>query len=246
MRRAPRAGSRLDLREATFLALCERRVARASVLGARYPESSEALDFYGAVATLQKKPNLSRRDIIALVLERGPEALGAQANALDESGFVRAVESYRSGDDRTSPASFFARVLLQRETYCTRPDVTPGLVHAHCPRCGSPPQVGVLVAEGDGTVPLLCCALCFEEWSARSGQCVGCGRDDDETSYWSAPELSHLRVQACERCGVYMHWVDRKSDPQSVADVDEIAALPLDVWAREKGYRKIVPNLVGI
>jgi len=27
--------------------------------------------------------------------------------------------------------------------------------------------------------------------------------------------------------------------------VDELAALPLDLYARERGYRKIIPNLMG-
>jgi formate dehydrogenase maturation protein FdhE len=28
--------------------------------------------------------------------------------------------------------------------------------------------------------------------------------------------------------------------------VDEIAAAPLDLWAREQGYSKLEPNLVGM
>ena len=34
--------------------------------------------------------------------------------------------------------------------------------------------------------------------------------------------------------------------PEAIADVDEIAALPLDVWAAQNGYQKLVRNLVGI
>ena len=34
--------------------------------------------------------------------------------------------------------------------------------------------------------------------------------------------------------------------PDAVLDVDEIAALPLDVWAKGKGYRKLVRNLIGV
>jgi formate dehydrogenase maturation protein FdhE len=35
-------------------------------------------------------------------------------------------------------------------------------------------------------------------------------------------------------------------EPEAIPEVDEIEALSLDVWAREKGYEKIFPNLVGI
>jgi formate dehydrogenase maturation protein FdhE len=34
--------------------------------------------------------------------------------------------------------------------------------------------------------------------------------------------------------------------PDAVPDVDEIAALALDVWAQEHGYRKLVRNLIGV
>ena len=43
-----------------------------------------------------------------------------------------------------------------------------------------------------------------------------------------------------------MHHVDLGKEIQAVADVDEVAALPLDVWALERGYQKLQPNLVGI
>jgi formate dehydrogenase maturation protein FdhE len=40
--------------------------------------------------------------------------------------------------------------------------------------------------------------------------------------------------------------VHLEKEAAAVPDVDELAALPLDVWAQEKGYRKIQPNLAGI
>ncbi len=51
---------------------------------------------------------------------------------------------------------------------------------------------------------------------------------------------------ACEACKVYLHVVDLGKDPAAIPDVDELAVLPLDVWARERGYRKVQTNLVGI
>ena len=53
-------------------------------------------------------------------------------------------------------------------------------------------------------------------------------------------------MQACESCGIYLNLVHQEKDPEAVPDVDEIAALPLDVWAREKGFRKPIPNLIGM
>jgi len=47
------------------------------------------------------------------------------------------------------------------------------------------------------------------------------------------------RGQACGTCRQYIHFIDFGRDSTAVPEVDEMAALPLDVWARERGYRKI-------
>jgi formate dehydrogenase maturation protein FdhE len=39
--------------------------------------------------------------------------------------------------------------------------------------------------------------------------------------------------------------VDLLADPAAVPLVDEMSALPLDLYAREKGFAKITPNLMG-
>lgn len=53
-------------------------------------------------------------------------------------------------------------------------------------------------------------------------------------------------MQACETCKAYVHTVNLVMDKQAIADVDELAGLPLDVWARGKGYRKLRTSLLGI
>jgi formate dehydrogenase maturation protein FdhE len=64
--------------------------------------------------------------------------------------------------------------------------------------------------------------------------------------YYEAAEIPHIRVQACERCRRYIHLIRLDVEPDAIADVDEIGALALDVWARERDYRKLCPNLMGI
>ena len=98
--------------------------------------------------------------------------------------------------------------------------------------------------QGDGTALELQCALCFEVWRHEKGRCHACG--ETGLGHYAAPELAHLEVQACESCGIYLNLVHQEKDPEAVPDVDEIAALPLDVWAKEKGFRKPIPNLIGM
>jgi formate dehydrogenase maturation protein FdhE len=55
----------------------------------------------------------------------------------------------------------------------------------------------------------------------------------------------HLRVEACDSCQHYLIGVDLGRDARAVPVVDELASLPFDLHAKEHGYRKVVPNLMG-
>ena len=96
-----------------FEALCDRRAARATALAERFPHASEALRFYAQVALLQKNASLDA--LAELVIASGPEPLRQVARGLDENGCRAAVDAYASGDDRSSPKSFFrARLAASR------------------------------------------------------------------------------------------------------------------------------------
>jgi formate dehydrogenase maturation protein FdhE len=53
-------------------------------------------------------------------------------------------------------------------------------------------------------------------------------------------------VEACETFSRYLLGIDLTREPQAVPIVDEMAALPLDLYAQERGMTKIVPNLMGV
>ena len=55
----------------------------------------------------------------------------------------------------------------------------------------------------------------------------------------------HIRIEACDSCRRYLLGVDLLADPAAIPLVDEMSALPLDLFAREKGFSKIMPNLMG-
>ena len=54
------------------------------------------------------------------------------------------------------------------------------------------------------------------------------------------------RQESCETCKGYLHVVDLERDPAAIPEVDELAGLPLDLWAVENGYHKLQPNLAGV
>jgi FdhE protein len=216
------------------------RAARARVLAERRPEAREALRFYAEIAAFQHEvdpgaPLASLSPLVALVFALGPDPLRAAAREIDEGSCRRALE------DTTSPRSFFARVLFQAASEPPRGSDPRG-----CPRCGHPPQAGCLRPQGDGTAFSLVCSLCFHEWHewpASRDRCSGCGGD---VWFHQASELPQLRVRTCESCRRYLHLVRLDVEPEAIPEVDEIEGLSLDVWARERGYEKIFPNLVGI
>jgi formate dehydrogenase accessory protein FdhE len=115
-----------------------------------------------------------------------------------------------------------------------------------CPLCGGKPAVGVLRSEGDGAKKSLVCMLCAHEWLFRRIYCPACGEErEPQMAYYSAPEIAHVRVDVCDTCHTYLKSIDLTKTGLAVAVVDELATIPLDLWAREHGYEKLQVNLLG-
>jgi formate dehydrogenase maturation protein FdhE len=61
----------------------------------------------------------------------------------------------------------------------------------------------------------------------------------------SDPEFPHIRVEVCEPCRIYWKAYDFALDPYTLPEVDDLASVPLDLWATAQGYSKPAPNLFG-
>ena len=115
-----------------------------------------------------------------------------------------------------------------------------------CPLCGGKPIVGVLRSEGDGGKKSLICMLCAHEWAFRRIYCPACGEErEPQMAFYSAPEIAHVRVDVCDTCHSYLKSIDLTKTGLAVPVVDELATIPLDLWAREHGYAKLQMNLLG-
>jgi hypothetical protein len=120
----------------------------------------------------------------------------------------------------------------------------------------------------------LLCARCLSSWGYARMTCPGCGEDSSSRLPIFSEEgtasgergsvvrglqgklgehngaeqkavFDHVRIEACDTCRRYLLNVDLAADPAAVPEVDEMTALPLDLFARERGYSKIIPNLMG-
>lgn len=115
-----------------------------------------------------------------------------------------------------------------------------------CPLCGSGPLLGVLRPEGDGGKRRLLCSFCLQEWDFRRIFCAACGEDDEKKlPVYLAEQFPHVRVESCDTCKFYLRTIDLTKDGNAVPIVDDLAAIPLSLWAHEHGYTRLQPNLLG-
>jgi formate dehydrogenase accessory protein FdhE len=192
-----------------------------------------------SAATLVMKGSAAWQQAIEDFWYRDPELSGTEDDRQDES-----FESDASASERALAWTFlqpYAEYLADRHEV-TIVDGTPST----CPLCGGKPAVGVLRTEGDGAKKSLICMLCAHEWFFRRIYCPACGEErEPQMAYYSAPEIPHVRVDVCDTCHTYLKSVDLTKTGLAVAVVDELATIPLDLWAREHGYEKLQINLLG-
>jgi len=194
-----------------------------------------------AAATLAMKGSAAWQRAIEDFWYRDPElATGTDEAEHDQSPNECAV----SRSDRLLAWVFlqpYAEYLADHREV-TIVDGTPST----CPLCGGKPAVGVLRSEGDGAKKSLICMLCAHEWAFRRINCPACGEErEPQMAYYSAPEIAHVRVDVCDTCHTYLKSIDLTKTGLAVAVVDELATIPLDLWAQEHGYEKLQINLLG-
>jgi hypothetical protein len=167
------------------------------------------------------------------------------------AGGGKSAEERNSGRTEGSSAlqEFLARGFLQpyaefvaEATAAPSIDGTPYL----CPKCDSLPLLGVLRPEGDGGKRFLRCAFCAHEWAFRRILCPACGEEREEKlPVYVAEQFSHVRVECCDTCKQYLRTIDLTKDGNAIAETDDLAAIPLTLWAQENGYTRIHTNLLG-
>jgi len=160
---------------------------------------------------------------------------------------------WRESDQRPMPSSVegaLSRLFLQpyAEYLADHTQQTPPAhLQSVCPLCGGKPQAGVLRQEGDGGKRSLICSLCSHEWDFRRMLCPACGEENvDKLVIYTADQFHHIRIEACDSCHHYLKTIDLTKNGKAVPVVDELAAIPLSLWAEENGYSKLQANLLGI
>lgn len=188
--------------------------------------------------------------LLSLVERKGTAKLAEEAKPigdLSQEQQREIVQKFLAGE--SSPHAFFARALLQpyAERLAMASSAPPAAGDRFtCPICESRPQAAVLHPEGDGGKRFLLCSLCLTEWEFRRILCPACGEQDyKKLPRYSADDHEYVRVEACDTCHFYLKSIDMTVDGLAVPLVDEVASVPLDLWAAEHGYKKLEANLMG-
>jgi len=196
-------------------------------------------------------------DFLALVERTGPEPLRKAARDLQGTGASSQVERLtgfwrQEGQSATNCGTheFFARAFLQPYAASLREASEfrwTGPTPFVCPFCKQKPGVGVLRPLGEGGQRSLICSFCLAEWEFRRIVCPGCGEEDHaKLPVYTAEDFEHVRVEACDSCWMYIKTVDMTKSGLAEPVVDEMASIPLDIWAQERGYAKLQVNLLQL
>ena len=194
---------------------------------------------------------------LSVVEQNGPGPLREAARELREGGedsHFQLLTIFWNGSDTAAlppgPNDFFARAFLQPYAAGIRSRSRmrwSGPAPYLCPFCKRKPGLGVLRPLGDGGQRSLVCSFCLAEWEFRRIVCPGCGEENyAKLPVYTAEELKHVRVECCDSCRCYMKTVDLTKSGLGEPIVDEMASIPLDLWARKQGYTKLQSNLMQL
>jgi FdhE protein len=251
------------------LARWDQRTLRADELAAAHPFAADALRFYRRVAIVQKGlywylHESSASDLDALLpkfpeflseIEAGaPEPIARSAREWETRDADRSREllalHWQPVSSGASPEALIAWLFLQpyAEHLAEHTKHVPEkAASCLCPFCSRKPVVGVLRPEGDGAKRSLICSMCATEWSFGRILCPACGEESvEKLAIYTADQFGHVRVEACDTCGRYIKTVDLTKNGRAVPIVDELATIPLNLWAQEHNYVKLQANILGI
>ena len=251
-----------------------RRRRRARRLVERHAFARDLLRLYEALLDVQEPAFLRARDDQpdpASVAGYAARIIDEVAEATSTAGPPTLAVAVRERLRDAEPAGFITRWLAGErqapvDEYLARAAVAPVLealgpaaggacsgqpAEGGCPRCGGLPQLSYLTDAGETLVSgprMLLCSRCGESWIHQRMTCAGCGEQATNKLpiFADGDRFPHLRADACDTCRRYLITIDLRKDADAVPVVDELVALPLDLYVKERGFTKIVPNLMAI
>jgi len=191
---------------------------------------------------------------LSLVEEKAPARLAQVARELrgsDPNSWANLfTQCWTHIDSPTDPQEFLVLAFFQPYAEFARSQASlqlEGPTSLLCPFCHRKPALAILRPQGDGGRRSLLCGFCLTEWEFRRLICPGCTEEDHaKLPVYTAAELPYIRVECCDTCQTYVKCIDLTKNGLAEPLVDELASVPLNLWAQEHGYAKLHPNLLGM
>ena len=247
-----------------------RRRQRTDELVTRYAFAGQLLGFYRALLPIQEKAFHAAEtdhpspaevptyvvdrvmpDIIDVTVAHGPRRLrDGVVECFCSADLPDLVRRWLSSAALTPAEAFLVRAAAGPVLETGTGDRDRASDDRHCPGCGGLPQLSYFAVTGEALVTgprYLLCSRCGQTWVYGRMLCAGCGERSGNQMpiYREETQFPHVRIDACQACQHYLLTLDLRQDTAAVPVVDELACLPLDLFARERGFTKITPNLLG-
>lgn len=116
--------------------------------------------------------------------------------------------------------------------------------NGRCPLCSAQPALASIV---EGPKRHLHCSYCSTSGTYRFIGCPNCG-DEDSTRLTTieAENEPGFRVVTCDACRTYVKVMEYSVVKKMGIDLADMASLPLDIVAQEKGFSRTAPNPISL
>ena len=255
----------------SYIDRLEASISGLPALSRKHPEAASLLDFLVPVLETQRKiassplPLSSIRDAALPSWIASLREMAAKCAAHGTPAIIAAANRLQNLDDKAISAVLFSFINHEELEAAERLVVMSflggataelpalqqyderGWLKPVCPVCGMPPVASLIsdVDEIEGC-RLLYCGVCHASWHFNRTTCHQCGTNDDhQFDYFHPDGDMSVVIHACRNCMGYLKSIDMRNYSMMVPEVLDTATLSLDLYAREKGFAKVFPNMFG-
>lgn len=113
-----------------------------------------------------------------------------------------------------------------------------------CPLCSAQAALGSVI---EGPIRLLHCSFCGTSGPYRFIGCPNCSSiDTANLNTIVSEDEPGFRIAACDACHTYVKVVESSTLGEMTLDLADMASLPLDIIAQDKGYARMAPNPISL
>ena len=116
--------------------------------------------------------------------------------------------------------------------------------NGHCPLCSAQAALSSII---EGPKRLLHCSFCGTSGPYRFIGCPHCSSVDTKMlNTIVAEDEPGFRIATCDACHTYVKIVEHSVLAEMAFDLADMASIPLDIVAQDKGYARMAPNPISL